>query len=350
MKKFWGLLVHLGTNTWENSHEYKRDESVMEFDRDVWDKIVENCAKEGIDTIFLSLGEGLRYESHPELAIEGSWTREEMKAEIERLKKLGIRIIPKMNFSAYHDPWLGEYGRSLISTPEYYKVCKDLIDEVCELFEYPEYFHLGLDEEFRDFRGEEGKYFRRDEQLFHDWEFLFKCVRDNGVKVMMWDSTCQQYTHEDWMPRVPKDIAIGCGHYYEYDPEKWTPLAEQSEWVKGYYETDFKKRDIYKEYVAKYGDVPMEYVEQDPVVDKYIRCADENFEAGYPQVIIFSNVFLKGNTESAVKYYSKHPCEDKIIGFLGCTWQRTLKENEANILEEIALMGKARREFYPETL
>ena len=77
-----------------------------------------------------------------------------------------------MNFSAYHDLWLQEYGKSLISTPEYYKVCKDLIDEVCELFEYPEYFHLGLDEEFRDFRGEEGKYFRRGEQLFHE---LFEC-------------------------------------------------------------------------------------------------------------------------------------------------------------------------------
>lgn len=347
MKKFWGLLVHLGSNTWENDHECKKVEG-MEFDREVWDKIVENCAKEGIDTIFLALGEGLRYESHPELAIEGSWTHEEMKVEIERLKKLGIRIIPKMNFSAYHDPWLQEYGRSLISTPEYYKVCKDLIEEVYELFEHPEYIHLGLDEEFRDFRGEEGKYFRRDEQLFHDWEYLFKCVRDTGAEVMMWSSTCKMYADEEWMPHVSKSTIISGGHYYEYDETKLTPLSEQSDWVKGYYTNDFKKRDIYKEYVAKYGDVPIEYVEQDPVVFQIKDGADRNFAAGYNQVIIFSNIFLRANTHSAIKFYSKHPCEDRIAGYLGCTWRRTLKENEEYILEEIALLGEAKRQYYPD--
>ncbi len=347
MKKFWGLMVHLGSNTWENDHECKKVEG-MEFDREVWDKIVDKCAENGIDTILLSLGEGLRYKSHPELAIEGSWTHEEMKAEIARLKKLGIRIIPKMNFSAYHDPWLQEYGRSLISTPTYYKVCKDLIDEVYELFEHPEYIHLGLDEEFRDFRGEEGKYFRQGEQLFRDWEHLFKCVRDNGAEVMMWESTCKEYENEEWMPHVSKNTVIGCGHYYEYDPNKWTKLSEQSEWVRGYYENEFKKRDIYKEYVAKYGDVPIEYVEQDPVVDKYVKCANDNFAAGYTQVIIFSNIFLKANTNSAVKYFSKHPCQNQIAGYIGCTWRRTLKENEEAILEQIELIGKAKREYYPE--
>ena len=31
MKKFWGLMVHLGSNTWENDHECKKVEG-MEFD------------------------------------------------------------------------------------------------------------------------------------------------------------------------------------------------------------------------------------------------------------------------------------------------------------------------------
>ena len=345
MDKIFGLMVHLGTNTWENQYECKKVKG-MEFDREVWDKIVEGCAREGINTIVLALGEGLRYESHPELAIEGSWTHEEMKVEIERLKKLGIKIIPKMNFSAYHDPWLQEYGRSLISTPEYYKVCKDLIEEVYELFEHPEYIHLGLDEEARDDRGEVSKYFRRDEKLFRDWEFLFKCVHDIGAKVMMWGSTCRQYTDEEWMPHVSKEKnVIGCGHYYAYGEEDWTPLAEQDEWVRTYYATDFKKKSIYQDYLAKYGDVPMEYVEQDPCVERNIRRTEQNFAAGYNQIVIFSNIFLKKNTLSAIKYFSKHPCQNQIAGYIGCTWRRTLKENEEHILEEIKLLGEAKRAY-----
>ena len=347
MKKFWGLLVHFGTNTWENPHECKKCDH-MEFDREVWDKIVDKCVEEGIDTIILALGEGVIYDSHPELACEGSWTKAELKKELDRLKSLGIRAIPKMNFSAYHDLWLQEYGKSLISTPEYYKVCKDLIEEAYELFDRPGYFHLGLDEEWCDFRDEKGKYFRRGEKLFRDWEYLFKCVRDMGAEVMMWASTCRQYKDEEWMPYVSKNTILGCGHYYEYDKNKWSKLSEQSDWVKDYYANDFPKRDAYKEYVEKYGDVPMEYVEQDPCVFKITDGADRNFEAGYTQMVIFSNIFLKENTNSAIKYFSKHPYEHKIAGYLACTWRRTLKENEEYILEEIGLLGEAKRQYYPD--
>ena len=35
----------------------------------------------------------------------------------------------------------------MLATSIYYRVCEDLIKEVAELFDYPEYFHLGMDEE-----------------------------------------------------------------------------------------------------------------------------------------------------------------------------------------------------------
>jgi hypothetical protein len=39
---------------------------------------------------------------------------------------------------------------------------------------------------------------------------------------------------------------------------------------------------------------------------------------------------------------------DKVVGFLGCPWRRTHKKYEATILEEIELLGNAKREFYGE--
>ena len=69
-----------------------------------------------------------------------------MKEEIARLKGLGLEPIPKLNFSACHDAWLKDYSR-MIATPEYYKVCADVIHDTCEIFGNPRLFHLGWDEE-----------------------------------------------------------------------------------------------------------------------------------------------------------------------------------------------------------
>ena len=87
----------------------------------------------------------MKYESHPELAVNGSWSREALEKEIAYAKSLGIELIPKLNFSACHDIWLGEYSR-MLSTRVYYQVCADLIAEVCDIFK-PRFFHLGMDEE-----------------------------------------------------------------------------------------------------------------------------------------------------------------------------------------------------------
>jgi len=309
----------------------------MQFDREVWEKIVDKCLEYKIDTIVLSLGEGLVYQSHPELAVEGSWTTEEMKSEVQRLKNLGIKMIPKFNFSAYHDPWLGEYGKSLISTPTYYRVCKDLIEEVYELFDHPEYIHLGLDEEFPDYANEKN-HFRVGDKLFEDYRYLIECVKATGAKALMWGSICGYY--EDlWREYIDKDVVMGKGQYYKYDQSKWTKVADQSDWVRGYYwGGDFEKRDLYREYALKYGDKPIEYIEQDPVVDKVINSIRKNITEGYKLIIIASNVFLKANTRSTVKYYCGSDLEEGIIGYLGCSWKPTIKENEEAILEEIELL------------
>ena len=41
---------------------------------------------------------------------------------------------------------VGIYER-MVSTPIYYQVCKDLIEEAYEMFDHPEFIHIGMDEE-----------------------------------------------------------------------------------------------------------------------------------------------------------------------------------------------------------
>ena len=96
--------------------------------------------------VVIDLGDGVRYESHPEIAVENASPVEQLREELARLRERGLEPIPKLNFSASHDIWLGPYSRQ-VSTEPYYAVCRDLIAEAIEIFDHPRLFHLGMDEE-----------------------------------------------------------------------------------------------------------------------------------------------------------------------------------------------------------
>lgn len=100
----------------------------------------------GVNMVVLDLGDAVRYDSHPEIAVDNAWSPEKLRAELKKMRALGIEPIPKLNFSTAHDFWMGEYAR-MVSTSKYYEVCRDLIREVSALFDTPRFFHIGMDEE-----------------------------------------------------------------------------------------------------------------------------------------------------------------------------------------------------------
>ena len=154
-KMIWSCLFHFGTHMWYDVPVAK-DKALsgstsgvydaLRFDEGVWREWTDAMVRGGTNMVVMDIGEGVVYPSHPELAIKGSWSAERLHEEVVRLKKLGLEPIPKLNFSATHDTWLGEYHR-MVSTPEYYKVCREVISDLFEIFEKPRLFHLGYDEE-----------------------------------------------------------------------------------------------------------------------------------------------------------------------------------------------------------
>jgi hypothetical protein len=111
----------------------------------LWKKAVDHVAAQGMNTLFIDLGEGMAYPSHPELAVPGTWSVEKMRKELARIRSLGVEPVPKLNFSTCHDSWLKEYHR-MVSTNEYYQVVADVIRDTCEIFGNPKLFHIGFDE------------------------------------------------------------------------------------------------------------------------------------------------------------------------------------------------------------
>ena len=89
-------------------------------------------AATGINMVVIDLGDGIEYESHPEIAVKNAW-KPKSKNRAGKMRKLGIEPIPKLNFATTHDIWLKDYSR-MVSTDIYYNVCKDLIEEVSLLF------------------------------------------------------------------------------------------------------------------------------------------------------------------------------------------------------------------------
>ena len=153
-----GMFLNLGYNMWSDvpvkdwGNMPKEDLSYVaaadgvRCDEEVWRRVTGRMSELKFNTVVIDLGEACFYPSHPELAVKGTWSVDKMRKEIARLRGLGIEPIPKLNFSTSHDTWLKDYGR-MVSTPDYYKVCSDVIRDVCEIFDKPRFLHLGYDEE-----------------------------------------------------------------------------------------------------------------------------------------------------------------------------------------------------------
>ncbi len=217
----WTYLLQLGANMWNEEGNFReRDPQkrstaaaspVLRFDRKLWDEYVLELKNAGVNTLIIDLGEAMRFESHPELAVLGSWTQDQMRAEVEKLKAMGFEVVPKLNFSACHDAWLGEYSR-MLSTSIYYQVCADVIHEVCEVFK-PKYFHIGMDEE--------GAWYQRNflyavcrqyELWWNDFYYFVSLVEKENARPWIWSDYIWNH-EEEFLRKMPKSV-IQSNWYY----------------------------------------------------------------------------------------------------------------------------------------
>lgn len=215
-------LIHLSANMWadedadkflglENPYTYRK----RFCQKSAWDKVIAMLPTYGIDTLIIDVADGLKYDSHPEIADANAWSKEEMLTEIKKINAMGIKVVPKLNFSTQHDAWLGKYS-FMVSSPAYYKVVADLIDEVCELFK-PEYLHLGLDEEsYREKHMQNGfgiTCIRRFDLYWNDMKFYFSCCDKNGVRPWMWEGFARFYP-EEFVKNASKDPIYSPWSYF----------------------------------------------------------------------------------------------------------------------------------------
>ncbi len=324
------VLIHLSHGMWK-----KKDADIYEsFEEAAWEAILPLLQEYGVDTILLDVGDAVEYKSHPEISIKNAWSRERVKKELARCRDMGITVIPKINFSAGHDIWLGRYER-MLSTPEYYEVCRDLINEVYEMFEQPEYIHLGMDEE-----GDEHYYgddalvlYRRKNLLFKDLRFLVDTVKETGATPWLWMDPLFVDT-EKYKAEIGNDALLSPWYYYGLYPEHFKPIEELEEHFLATYE-DFKSRG-------------MTYAEEHPV---YVEFREKILplaaDAGYTYFPCASRYFESwNNADDMVRYFKEGMAEEKLIGFMTAPWKPMTMKYLETYKENLADLAAAIKKYY----
>lgn len=330
-EKIWGLLVNLGI--WQGGEDEKS--GTFKFEQSAWEDILDQCQDAGINTIVLDCGGAIDFPSHPEITMEGAWSLEKLKEEIERCRAKGIRIIPKLNFSAQHDNWLGEYNW-MLCTSIYYKVCKDLIKDAYEAFEHPEFIHIGMDEEDEKHASvlKDVVTWRKPEKHISDVKYLIDCVTETGAKAWIWPEPLFYQTELYEKSIAPDEAIVSPATYNAIYKEHWTPITSRQEYI------DYYNKPPYK-------DMNLTYVEEEPYFDNFREKALPLLEHGYTYVPIMSPYNKCDiSIDDVFRYFKENAPDEQIRGYMMTIWWFMTEERKHYYEHGIKLFKDAKEKYY----
>ena len=342
----WGALLHLGSNMWDDFDTGPDDWAKSEAEEltrpnpmgpsgkrrsryhaylrchdDLWRKSVDHAAKDGLNLVFIDIGEGVAFPSHPELAVAGTWSVEKFQKELARIRALGLEPVPKLNFSACHDAWLKNYHR-MLSTRKYYQVVADVIRDMVQIFGNPRFFHIGYDEEFAIAQFNSFHVTVRHGDLWwHDLFYTVDQVTKNGARPVMW-SDALWTGREEYLRRMSKDV-LQSNWYYRSD------FSEKK--MKWNY--DFEKKGGWGETV--HGAAAFAVLEK----------------AGFDQLPCCSNWAEDGCADALVAYCKATIDPSRLKGFYTAPWARCEpdekdKPHVSKVLKGLDLLKAAREHHY----
>ena len=301
----WAQLVHLSDNMWHDreacdstGYEYTTASTRMRFHRPTWDDLIARFVESGVNTVLVDLGDAVRYESHPEIAVEDAWTPAQLKEELARLRDMGLKALPKLNFAASHDAWLGEYAR-MLSTRKYYEVAADLIAETCELFDGPGLFHLGMDEETHDNQNNGLiAIIRQHELWWHDLLFMVEQVEKAGSRAWIW---ADKFWHhpDEFIAQMPRSVMMSNWYY-------GGRFNSQREGAQAYIDLDTH---------------------------------------GFDQIPTGSNWDDADNLRKTVKWCKENVDHKRLFGFLQTVWKPVIARRKTRLFEAADEVGVARMEW-----
>jgi hypothetical protein len=317
-EKIWSFFMYLSNHMWEDETSCARGhylspryEECNNVDLGVWDRTMSFLAERKYNMVLIDVGDGIKYESHPEISAPDAWDKDFLKKKLDEMRALGLEPIPKLNFSCAHFTWMKKY-RKIVSTPEYYQFASDVIREVCEAFDHPRFIHLGLDEEKPGMATNRAAiHIRNTELWWHDAYFVFAEAEKNGARPWVWSDYFWDHP-EIFAERMPKSV-LQSNWYYNI--------------IKDNHRADSGRH--------------------------LMQSAYEKLDAlGFDQVPCGSCCEGKGNFNLfQTLALAKDKLDDDLLkGFLVVPWTRTEPDAEYFIYDNAHRLYAARQKLYPETL
>jgi len=332
MVKINAFLLHLSTNMWfdrvpveadgwwENpvqacvpdTHiqwEYLAAKPHLRFHERTYRDLTAVMKKSGVNMLVIDLGDAVRYQSHPEIAVKKAWSTDKLRRELTRLRGMGIEPIPKLNLSTRHNVWLGKYRRQ-VSTPVYDRVIRDLLEEIIVLFNTPRFFHIGMDEEeLKYFTHYEYAAARQFDLWWHDLLLYVREIEKRGVRAWVWSDYL--WDHEkDFLKRMPKSVV-------------------QSNW---YYEKYFSE--------AQFRELPKNHPNKKKW-QRQVACYRLLEKADYDQLPCVSCFSGYNNVPRTHDFCRKNISGKRLLGFLNAPWAFTLPEFEPYLNRSIEISQEA---------
>jgi hypothetical protein len=208
-----GFQIHL---THYDPEWYARKSREQPFDLHVALDIIDAMAEADMNMLVIDVDDGVKFRSHPELRRRYSVPMGTLKRLVERARKAGLEIVPKLNFaqstSQYHDEWLRPHNRRFDSD-EYWRIAFELIDELVAECGPKRFFHIGMGEDMD----------RSHRQFAAAVCTLAQGVEARGLRAVMWKDnpvTCpgiweaageKSRAAEKTMPRSVVQVPWGYG-------------------------------------------------------------------------------------------------------------------------------------------
>lgn len=311
----WGYMMFLSNHMWSDEttnplwYMPTPYNDNIDIDVETWDSIVPFLAERKYNLVLIDVGDGIKYESHPEISAPNAWGKEFLKRKLAEMRALGLEPIPKLNFSTCHDTWMKKYRR-MISTAEYYQFCADVIREVCEVFDRPRFFHLGCDEEGTELQETYEMIIVRNAVLWwKDFYFLCNECEKNGARPWIWSDYVWN-NEELFLKRMPTSVLQSNWFYYQFK--------------------DYSDRHTYQRRA----------IECYELLDKY----------GYDQIPTASTWACAENPYQTVGHGKAKLSSEHLLGYMTAPWLPTRKEDFYGLCCDADRLYVARKAFYPRSL
>jgi len=177
-----GFLLHIThyDPVWAENKEAEKP-----FDLNVGLQLIDAMYQAGLNLLVIDCADGLKYESHPELARHYSVPMSTLRELAKRAASHGIEVMPKLNFAQsalhQHNHWFRPHNR-LFDSEEYWKLAFEVVDEILDVVKPQRFFHIGMDEDhWRSYR-----------QYVEAIKTLHRGLKERGLRAVIWnDSACE---------------------------------------------------------------------------------------------------------------------------------------------------------------